>query len=152
MLRVLNSTIKVYQNFTGILLNDQNTIKQIVRSKNLLVDVGLEHLADQMLDTPLQAKMSHYAIGTGSTAPVAGNTTLETELVRVALGSKVQEGKKIVYSSIFVPGVGTGNITEGGLFNAASNGVMGARLTFATVAKGAADTFITSHEIIFGAS
>jgi len=146
------NTIKVYQNFTGKLFDTHGRLKKVVHARNLVIDVGLEYIADQLLDTPIQAKMSHYAIGTGSTAPVAGNTTLETEIARVALGSKVREGKKITYSSIFLPGVGTGNITEAGPFNAASSGAMGARLTFTSVPKGAADTFVTSHEFIFGAA
>ena len=147
----LKSSINVYQNFTGVLIESKGYIKKIVRAHNLVIDVGLEHLADQLLDTPAQSKMSHYAIGTGTTTPVAGDTTLETEIARVTLNPKVRSGKKITFTAAFLPGVGTGNITEGGLLNAASSGIMGARLTFASVPKGPSDTFIVSHEFTFGA-
>ena len=54
--------------------------------KNLVVDVGLNYIVSRMKDATANV-MSHMAIGSGSTAAAAGNTTLGTELGRVALTS-----------------------------------------------------------------
>ena len=56
---------------------------------NLIVTVGKNHIADQMADQG-EAQISHMAIGTGTTAAVVGDTTLETELDRNALTSVTQ--------------------------------------------------------------
>ena len=131
----------------GFLFGPDWHLKQEVESNNLVVTVGLQHIVDQIYSVPAQGKMSHYAIGTGVTAPVAGDTTLQTEIARVALDNQIRSGVDLIYSAVFLPGIGTGTLTEGGIFNAGSNGVMLARTTFTAVVKAAADTFIVTHKI-----
>jgi len=132
----------------GWLIGADGKLKDYFEFENLVVDTGLEYLADRELPTPAMDVMSHYAIGSGSTAPVAGNTTLETELARATLDSVTRDGKKTVYTAAFLPGVGTGTIREAGPFNAAAAGTMLARSVYTTpVTKGASDTYITTHEI-----
>ena len=46
----------------------------------------------------------------------------------------------IAYVASFVAGVGTGAVTEAGVFNAASAGTMLCRTVFSVVNKGAADS------------
>jgi hypothetical protein len=46
----------------------------------VITDGGLDHLTDQMLDTPTQKTMTHMAIGIGAIAEAATDTTLESEL------------------------------------------------------------------------
>ena len=88
--------------------------------------------------------MSHMAVGTGTTAAVAGDTALQTELDRNALSSVVQgtggDANKVTYTADWAAGDGTGAITEAGIFNAASAGTMLCRSVFAVKNKGAADT------------
>jgi hypothetical protein len=84
--------------------------------------------------------MSHMAIGTGTTAPAGGDTTLESEAGRVALNSNVRTANAIAYVATFPAGTGTGAITEAGILNAASAGILLCRTTFAVINKGAADT------------
>lgn len=114
-------------------------IKEIHEVDNLTVDAGKAWIAARIDDTP-PAAMSHMAVGTGTTAPAAGNTALETELARVALDSTANVGQTTTYTATFAPGVGTGAITEAGIFNAAAAGTLLARLTFPVINKGAADT------------
>lgn len=113
----------------------------------MIVDNGLNHIADQMLTAPTEASMGYMAIGTGLTAEAAADTTLETENFRKALTSKTRTGNKVIYVSSFGSGEGSGNITELALFNAATLGSMLNRIVFAAKNKGISDTleFTVEH-------
>ena len=106
---------------------------------NLVVTDGKEFVASRMKDTT-DGAMSHMAIGTGSTAAAAGDTTLGTEAGRVALTSTTVTANAVAYVATFGAGTGTGAITEAGLFNASSSGDMLCRTVFSVINKGAADT------------
>jgi hypothetical protein len=108
---------------------------------NLVVTTGKNFIATRMTGTS-QGVMSHMAIGSNSTAVVAGDTTLGTELGRVSLGSSTASGSTITYTATFPGGTGTGNVVEAGIFNAsgANAGTMLCRTVFPVVSKQAADT------------
>ena len=108
---------------------------------NLVVTAGRTYIASRMKDATATA-MTHMSVGTGSTAAVIGDTTLGTEIAasRVALTSTVASTNTIVYVATFGSGVGTGAITEAGIFNAASAGTMLCRTVFSVVNKAAGDT------------
>lgn len=113
--------------------------------KLLVTTSGLNHIADQ-LRASAQAAMSHMAIGTGTTGEVAGDTTLETEIARVALDSIGGSGAQVDYTATLPAGTGTGAITEMGLFNAAAAGDMLERETFAVKNKGVNDTLVLTKQ------
>lgn len=104
--------------------------------RNLVVLSGRQWVASRMRDASA-AVMSHLAIGTGSNAPVAGDTALQTEVARVALTSSVLAGDRMTYVASFDPGAGTGNIFEAGIFNAGAAGTMLNRIVFPLKAKSA---------------
>ena len=105
----------------------------------MIVDSGLQHMADQMSDQS-QTFMSHMAVGTGTNAEAASQIALQTESARVTLTSKTRSDKKVVYVGNFAAGVGTGALTEVGLLNAASAGVLLSRIVFPVKNKGPSDT------------
>jgi len=106
---------------------------------NLVVTDGKEYVASRMKDTT-KASMSHMGIGTGSTAPAAGDSALGSQADRNALTSTTVSGSAVTYVATFGAGEGTGAITEAGLFNASSAGDMLCRTVFAVVNKGASDS------------
>lgn len=106
---------------------------------NLVVTDGKEYVASRMKDTTMGA-MSHMAIGTGSVAAAAGNAALGSEAARNALTSTAVSGTTVTYIATFGAGSGTGAITEAGLLNASSSGVLLCRTVFAVVNKGASDS------------
>lgn len=106
---------------------------------NLVVTAGKEYVASRMKDATANV-MSHMAVGSGSTSPAAGDTALGSELDRVALTSTTVSSNELTYVATFGAGVGTGAITEAGLFNAATGGDMLCRTTFSVVNKGASDS------------
>tara|TARA_Y100000748_G_C15478416_1_gene481782 strand:- start:800 stop:1225 length:426 start_codon:yes stop_codon:yes gene_type:complete len=113
--------------------------KVVQEIDNLVVTAGKNFVASRIKDATASA-MSHMAIGTGSTSPAAGDTTLGTETARVALTSTTVTNADVAYVSSFGAGTGTGAITEAGLFNASSAGTMFCRTTFSVVNKGADDS------------
>lgn len=121
-------------------------VKESVFIPNLVVTTGKNYIANRMKDTTSgftqENQMSHMAVGTDDTGALVANTTLGSELARVALttaGGSVLNNV-VTYQATFNPGTGTGAITEAGIFNAASSGTMLCRTTFAVVNKGADDT------------
>lgn len=104
---------------------------------NLVVTTGRNWIAG--LITGTTGTMSHLAVGTGTTAQVLADTTLETELARgTTTGSSLNN--TVSFSSVFNAGVATGAITEAGIFDASSGGVMLCRTTFDVVSIGTNDS------------
>lgn len=114
----------------------------------MIADSGLQHMADQMSEQS-QTTMSHMAVGTGTNAEAASQTALQTESARVALTSKTRNDKKVVYVGDFAAGVGTGALTEVGLLNAASAGILLSRIVFPVKNKGPSDTLKIIIEHIY---
>ena len=106
---------------------------------NLVVTDGKEYVASRMKDATATA-MSHMAIGSGSTAAAAGNSSLGTELGRVALTSTNVTNAVVTYTATFAAGTGTGAVTEAGILNASSSGDLLCRTVFSVVNKGASDS------------
>lgn len=118
---------------------------------NLVVSSGLAFVTSRMKDATATA-MSHMAVGSGSTAAAAGNTTLGTELGRVALASTTVSSNTITYVATFGAGTGTGAVTEAGIFNASSSGTLLCRTVFDVVNKGDNDTIQITWQITLSAS
>lgn len=114
---------------------------------NLVVTAGKTHIAARMGSSPPTA-MSHIAIGTGTNAPAAGDTTLQTELDRNA-ATVTPNTNTVQFSATWAPGDGTGALTEAGIFNAASAGTLLSRVTFPVKNKDVTDTFIINWTITF---
>lgn len=125
------------------LFDENGRLKQERIISNLVVNVGLYHIADQLSDQGNDA-MSHMAVGTDNTAAAAGNTTLGSEAARVALDSTTQgtgaEADEVTYVATFAAGTGTGALVEAGILNAAEAGVLLCRSVFSVINKGASDS------------
>jgi len=129
------------------IIDENGVVKTDKTFSNIVTTAGLVHIVDQLAIVPVQNKMSHYAIGTGTTDPVVGDTALQTEIARVALSEARATGNEIVYKAIFPAGVGTGTITEYGIFNASSGGTLLARAEEPAEVKGGSDAMIVEHTI-----
>lgn len=121
-----------------VLTGPDGVVKEEHEFKNLVVTVGKNFVASRMVGVASNV-MSHMAIGSDSTSPVAGNTTLGSELGRVALAGAIASSNVVTYTATFPAGTGTGAIVEAGVLNAASAGTMLCRTTFAVVNKGVDD-------------
>lgn len=119
------------------ILDKDGNVKDQRNVNNLVVAAGKTFIAARMVGTP--TAMSHMAIGAGTTAADAADTTLESELGRVALASSTSTGAVVTHTATFPPGTGTGAVTEAGVLNASSGGTLQCRSVFPVVNKGAAD-------------
>ena len=122
--------------------------KVVAEVPNIVVNNGKDFVASRIKDATATV-MSHMAIGTGTTSAVATDTTLETELSgsRTALTSTTVSSNDIIYVATFAAGVGTGAVTEAGIFNASSGGTMLCRTVFAVVNKAAADAMTVTWTV-----
>lgn len=133
------------------LFDADGNLKQREVTDNLVVTAGKNHIADQLKSSPAQAAASHMAVGTGTTAPAAGDTTLQTELDRNALTSRTAATNVVTYVGDWAAGDATNAaLSEAGIFNAASVGTMLARATFTAIPKGASDTLKITWTITIG--
>jgi hypothetical protein len=119
------------------------------RAANLVVTTGKNFTASRMVGVASNV-MSHMAIGAGTDAAVVGDTTLQTELARVALASSTATTNVVTYTATFGVGVGTGAVTEAGILNASSAGTLLCRVVFAVVNKGANDTIAITWTVTVG--
>lgn len=134
-----------------VVLGPDGSVKDNRTVDNLVVTTGLGFIASRMKDATAGV-MSHMALGSGTAAAAAGNTTLGTELGRSALTSTTVTGAQVQYQATFAPGVGTGAVTEAGVFNAASAGTMLCRTVFAVVNKEAGDTLAITWTVTLSAA
>jgi len=149
---MITEGLKLRGDLDIVLRDKDGNIKTQRREENLVVSAGLNFICDRM-EGVAEAVMSHMAVGSGATAPAAGNTALETQLgAREALDSTTVSSNTITYVASFEAGDGTGAVTEAGLFNAATGGTMLCRTTFDVVNKAADDTLQITWVITLTAS
>lgn len=140
----------VEDNVKIVLRGPDGEIKAEETIHNLIVTVGKNAIAEQLLAAPSIAKPTHMAVGTGTTAAAAGDTALQTELDRNALTSKSRSGNVVTLVGDWAAGDATGAITEAGLLNAGSGGDLYARAVFSVINKGAGDTLSITWTITVG--
>lgn len=140
---------------TIVLRGSDGAVKEQREVRNLIVNTGLAYITSRMLGTS-SAVMSHMALGAGTVAAAAGDTTLGSQLgSRKALDSSTQSGsnnESIVYVATFAPGEGTGAVTEAGIFNASTSGTMLCRTVFPVVNKQAGDTMQITWTVTLSAA
>ncbi len=124
----MKGTVQIYKN--GELVQKIN---------NLVVLAGRTFAAIRMVGTS-ESVMSHMAVGSDSTSPASGDTTLGTELGRVALSDTTRTDNTMSFSATFPAGTGTGTLREAGVFNDNTTGYMLARTTFPEIVKDAGDS------------
>jgi hypothetical protein len=124
-----NLRVEVRDAATGALLAEELL-------HNLVVNAGLNLIRD-LLDGDAVAGLTHFAVGTGTTAVAASQTALVTETFRAAVSSRTSSAQSLSVKYYLPSGSANGGtLAEVGLFNAASTGTMFARAKLAsTIAK-----------------
>lgn len=141
-----NEQLKATGSLRVVVTGQNGEVKTEVTHPNLVVDVGKNYVASRMVGTT-SAVMSNMAIGQGGTPAAGTDIALGGELGRVALASGTAAANVVTYNASFPAGTGTGPITEAGIFNAASQGTMLCRSTFAVVNKGDSDAMSVTWTI-----
>jgi hypothetical protein len=105
--------------------------------KNILTNVGLAAIIRLIAAGLTETKFSHLAIGTGTTAEAATDTALVTEIKRkaatVSQVTTTVTGDTALFEATFSSAdglTGSHTVSETGIFNAATGGILLARKTF----------------------
>ena len=138
---MIQESMKLHGAIT-LMLKKANGDVETVHKDNIIVDVGFDFIADAIGKAASRpGVMGYIALGTGTTAAAAGQTALVTELDRNAATYAHTAGTKtFTFTAEFAAGDATGAITEAGVFNASSSGIMLDRVVFPVVNKGADDS------------
>ena len=148
---MIENFAKVTGALSVVLKDADGNIKDAREVPNLVVTTGLGFIASRMKDATATA-MSHMAVGSSNTAAAAAQTALITQIgSRVTLTSTTVTANQVVYVASFAAGVGTGAITEAGIFNASTAGTMLCRTVFAVVNKDVNDTLQITWPITLNA-
>lgn len=135
---------------TGELLDDDGNLKQKFVKHNLITNAGYNFLADCFGATSRPSPMNYIAVGTGTTAPALTQTALVKQLSRKsATYNHTANTTSLTLSTTFYAGEATGALTEAGIFNASSGGIMFDRITFPVINKQDLDIVIITFTITF---
>ena len=124
--------------------------------KNLTPKVVRSSVIENMFNaTPSSPTLiSHFAVGSGTTAPADGDTTLETEVARIALTSRANADDIGTASTVFGAGAATGTHTELGVFfeatGVADSGILGSR-TIISITVDALDSLFIDFRLTLSA-
>ena len=143
----INEELKVTGTLKIVVKDENGDTKDEREVGNLVVTTGRNYIASRMIGTT-PTTMTHMGVGSGTTSPVLANSQLQTQLgSRVTLTSSTVSANVVTYTATFAAGEGTGAVTEAGIFNAATSGVMLCRTTFDVVNKGANDTLAITWSV-----
>lgn len=88
--------------------------------KNLACNAGRTALLNFIASAGGSTGITYFAVGTGTTAPLATDTQLGTEVFRKAITSTTISGNQILISTFFLAAEGNFSYTEAGPFGGAS--------------------------------
>lgn len=122
--------------------------KRAINIRNTTTKTGFAEVANLMGNVASPAYFTYIAVGTGTTGATSDNTTLEAEISDSGLARASATVSRVtttntndtlqLVKSFSVSG--TKAVTESGVFNAASVGVMAARQTFSAINVVSGDT------------
>lgn len=146
---LMNETVSPKGQVSIEIFNSKGNLKEKVHVPNLVVTTGRNYIASRLNDTAQTDVMTHMAVGEGTDAATLADTVLGTELTRVAFDSDAIVDNVITYVATYAAGVGTGAITEAGVFNdaGANLGDMLCRTVFPVVNKAVDDSMVITWTV-----
>lgn len=165
----LESVVGIQGRFTVELIDAATgQVKRRLEFKNLITNVGLNAVMNNVVS--ILGQLAYVAVGTGSTAPAAVQTTLVAELASAAVPRTSANGGfadetgadsaagygKFIRTRLYTEAQANGNLTELGMFSASTAGTMWTRQLFldgggnpTVVTKTSADQLKIIYELRF---
>jgi hypothetical protein len=119
----------------------EGRIKDVRISRNLVTNAGFAGIASRINGSGAEAAATYLAVGTGTNAAAAADTTLQTEITDSGLARfnstasrttiTITNDAATLVTTFTV--TGTKAVTEAGVLNAAAAGVLFARSVFTAV-------------------
>ena len=153
----INDGMPKINGIVDIQVIDKNgNVKQHYTDHNLVVDAGIALILDTLVNDKAHHP-THIALGTGTTAAAATNTSLATEAYRKAITSSTITGNSAKFAAFIAFADYAGTISELGLFadasDTAGSGTLFSRFIPTTaITKTSADALVISWTITFSAS
>lgn len=139
----VNVTIDVKDASTGRLV-------ERIQRHNLVTTAGRNLIRDLLNGVPAK-HISHVAVGSGTAAADKGDTALKSERYRGEVTSRVPWTGQLTLQSFVNGDQGNGPLSEAGLFNAPTGGVLFARVVFPTISKSSSLTVTFTWDITIAA-
>jgi hypothetical protein len=138
--KAFQSKVLMANNVTLILRDGDGNIKDAREIHNTVPNVGLYGVMDQLLASPTEAKPGWMEVGTST--PSATKLGAYISGSKTALSAKTRTNAVVEMKCTFAAGVGTGAITEAGIFNSVTedSGTMYVSASFGVITKAAADS------------
>ena len=151
----MKDTIQLKTIITEEVIRDGKTILKQV-SENLTPNTGLAGFIKRMGGDGSTAGFTYLALGTGTTAAAAGDTALKAEITDSGLA---RAAATVSYKTTTTTGdtlqlyksftaTGSKTVSEIGVLNASSNGVLGGRVVKTAVPLEANDVYNVTYQII----
>jgi hypothetical protein len=123
--------------------------KVVLDKHNLVVNNGKAFGVSRLFSNAEFAVLSAIGLGAGTTAPAVTDTQLQSQLAVQAFdGPATRTSNSESATTTFGPGVGTGLVTEAGLFSGTGAGAnMFSRSTFTGIPKGVGDTLAVTWTV-----
>jgi len=123
--------------------------------ENIIPTMGRNAVARSLAGeaaTLAEIEVNETALGTGSTAPANGDTTLETETFRKAIASSTSSGNQLFLTAFYTAPEVSGTFEEAALFingtGAPDSGVLFSRVVFSpAVTKSASETLTVDYVV-----
>jgi hypothetical protein len=141
-----NLTIEAIEIATG-------KVVQRERVHNLVTLAGRNMIRD-LLYTPTLIGLTHIGVGSGTTAPAAGDTALQVQRDR-PLVTKFAAASGKLTATLYLPPTTSANnftLTEVGIFTAATGGTLFARATHSGIAKNQGNSITYTWDFNINAS
>lgn len=130
-------------------------IKKEWSSANLVTNAGFAGIASRINGSGGEAAATYLAVGTGTNAANATDTTLQTEITGSGLDRVNASASRVTTSvtndtaqlTTTFTVTGSKAVTEAGVLNAASVGTLFARTVFAAVNVVSGDTLVVTYKI-----
>lgn len=142
----------------NIVVKDANgKVKEKRTIRNKIVNAGLAAIAGLLLSDVSVDDFDYIAVGTGTDAAAAGDTTLGTEItdsgLERAAGTGTRETTTVANDTAQLTKTftvtGTKAVTEAGILNAAAAGTLLARQVFSAINVVSGDSLAINWQIVF---
>jgi len=118
--------------------------------ENLIVNAGKAQVAG-LIGAVVSGAFGYVAVGTGTTAPASTDTALQSEVARVA-STNTRVTTNVTNDTLQLQATfnftASYAITEAGIFNASSGGVLLARQTFGAINVASGDSIIITWKVV----
>jgi hypothetical protein len=149
------TTAKASGSFLFEVFGSNGELKFSQRVKNLITSAGKAGLASRCNGSGAEAAFTYIALGTGTNAAAVGDTTLQTELAASGLSranatasrtttSVSNDTARLVHTFTVS---GTVAVTEAGILNASSGGVLLCRTVFSAVNVVSGDSLVVTYDV-----